>query len=69
VKDPILDELHRTRERLLEESGGTLASLVSKLQRDQAASKHVLRDTRRTKDCTEADGQPQSDGSSVSSAQ
>jgi hypothetical protein len=68
MNDPILNELHRTRERLLEESGGTLASLVSKLKKDQLKSGRVLRDTRRTKDCTEADGRPQSDGSSVSSA-
>lgn len=68
MTDPILEELHRTRERLLEESGGTLATLVAKLQLDQAKSGHELRDTRRTNDSTEADGRPQTDGSSVSSA-
>lgn len=68
MKDPILEELHRTRERLLEESGGTLAALVAKLEQDQVKSGRELRDARRAKDCTEADGRPQSDGSPVSSA-
>jgi hypothetical protein len=68
MNDPIIDELHRTRERLLEESGGTLASLVSKLEKDQMKSGRKLIETRRTKDCSEADVRPQSDGNSVSSA-
>ena len=68
MNDPILDELHATRERLLAESGGTLATLVAHLQREESTSGRVLWTPRRTKDCTEADGRPQSDGSSVSSA-
>ena len=54
MNDPILDDLHRVREQLLEESGGTLASLVSKLEKDQLKSGRELREARRTKPCTEA---------------
>ena len=35
TKNPILDELRETRERLLAEAGGTLDGLVAKLQRDE----------------------------------
>jgi hypothetical protein len=38
TKNPILDELRATRERLLAESGGTVSGLVSRLQAEQAAS-------------------------------
>ncbi len=38
TKNPILDELHATRERLLAESGGTISGLVARLQTEQAAS-------------------------------
>jgi hypothetical protein len=36
--NPILDALHETRERLLLESGGTLAGLVERLQAEEKAS-------------------------------
>ncbi len=36
--NPILDELHKTRERLLAEAGGTLEGLVAKLQREEQYS-------------------------------
>ena len=36
--NPILDELHATRERLLAESGGTVSGLVERLQAEQDAS-------------------------------
>jgi hypothetical protein len=65
MKDPILEELHRTRERLLEESGGTLASLVARLERDQVESGRELRDARRTKHCIEVANQPIPDGGSA----
>jgi len=42
TKNPILDELHATRERLLAESGGTLSGLVARLQAEQAASDRPL---------------------------
>ncbi|TWT91614.1 hypothetical protein Pla100_50050 [Neorhodopirellula pilleata] len=68
MNDPILDELHATRERLLAESGGTLATLVARLQREESTSGRVLWTPRRTKDCTEADEQPRPDGASTPSA-
>ena len=39
TKNPILDELHATRERLLAESGGTVSGLLDRLRADQSASK------------------------------
>jgi hypothetical protein len=36
--NPILDELHATREKLLAEAGGTIEGLVAKLREDQAKS-------------------------------
>ncbi len=39
TNNPILDELHATRERLLAESGGTVSGLLDRLRADQAASK------------------------------
>lgn len=68
MTDHILDELHATRERLLAESGGTLADLVARLQREQSQSDRIIWRPRRTKDRTEADEQPKPDGSSISSA-
>jgi hypothetical protein len=38
TKNPILDELRETRERLLAEAGGTLEGLVARLQRDERQS-------------------------------
>ncbi len=38
TKNPILDELRQTRERLLAEAGGTLQGLVAQLQRDELQS-------------------------------
>jgi ribosomal 50S subunit-associated protein YjgA (DUF615 family) len=38
TKNPILDELRETRERLLAEAGGTLDGLVAQLQRDECQS-------------------------------
>lgn len=35
TKNPILDDLHKTRERLLAEAGGTLEGLVAQLQQDE----------------------------------
>ncbi len=39
TNNPILDELHAARERLLAESGGTVSDLLDRLRADQAASK------------------------------
>ena len=38
TKNPILDELRKTRERLLAEAGGTLVGLVAQLQEDERTS-------------------------------
>ncbi len=53
-KQPILDELHAIRERLLAESGGTLAGLVARLQAEQAASGRTIRKAPRTNRCAGA---------------
>ncbi len=68
MNDPILEELHVTRERLLVESGGTLAGLVSRLQKEQSESGRQFWVPRRTKDCTESDGRLASDGNPIPSA-
>ena len=49
MTNPILDDLHATRERLLAESGGTLAGLVSRLQKEQSESGRKIWVPRRTK--------------------
>jgi len=54
TKNPILDELRETRERLLAEAGGTLQGLVTQLQRDELRSDRKFvspgsRTSRRTK--------------------
>ncbi len=54
TKNPILDELRATRERLLAESGGTLSGLVARLQAEQAASDRPQYQGQRTIRCTEA---------------
>ena len=38
MKTPILDEIRKTREQLLEESGGTLDGLVRRLQAEERSS-------------------------------
>ena len=40
---PILDDLHEIRERMLAESGGTLAGLVARLQKEQQTSGRIVR--------------------------
>ena len=54
TKQPILDELHAVREKLLAESGGTLAGLVARLRADQEKSEREIRKSRITKRSTEA---------------
>jgi len=39
TKNPILDELRSTRERLLAEAGGTVSGLLDRLRADQATAK------------------------------
>ena len=55
TKNPILDELRETRERLLAEAGGTLDGLVAQLQRDERQSdREFVRPKSRTNRCTGA---------------
>ncbi len=55
TKNPILDELRETRERLLAEAGGTLDGLVAQLQRDELRSDRAfVRPKSRTNQCTGA---------------
>jgi len=62
---PILDELHSIREQLLAESGGTLAGLVARLQKEQKESGRIILKTRRTKDCSEVADRPISDSNTT----
>jgi hypothetical protein len=54
TKNPILDDLHATRRKLLEESGGTLAGLVARLRTGQSKSGRTILPTRRTNRSTGA---------------
>jgi hypothetical protein len=55
TKNPILDELHKTRERMLAEAGGTLAGLVASLQQDERLSgREIVHPKSQTKRCTGA---------------
>jgi len=54
TKNPILDELHAVRERLLNEAGGTLDALVDRLQAEEQRSDRPRYKTRRTIRCTGA---------------
>ena len=38
TNNPILEELHETRERMLAEAGGTMEGLVARLQQDERLS-------------------------------
>ena len=42
TNNPILDELHATRERLLAESGGTVSGLLDRLRAEQADSRRPI---------------------------
>lgn len=43
TEDPILDELHSVRKRLLADAGGTLVGLVAQIQADQQKSEREVR--------------------------
>lgn len=62
--DTILEELHKTRRRLLEAAGGTLEGLAAGLQKRQRESGRTILKTRRTKDCTEVADREVVDGES-----
>jgi hypothetical protein len=42
AKDPTVEEIRETRERLLDESGGTLAGLVDRLRKEERESGRVI---------------------------
>ena len=42
MNNPILDELHAVRSKMLADAGGTLAGLVARIQADQAKSDRVI---------------------------
>lgn len=52
--NPILDELHETRQQLLKEAGGTLDALVDRLQTEEAQSDRPRFQPRQTTQATEA---------------
>ena len=53
-KNLILDDLRKTRERLLAEAGGTLDGLVDQLQRDERRSdREIVCSMARSDQCTE----------------
>ncbi len=55
TRNPILDDLHKTREKLLTEAGGTLEGLVAQLHRDERRSgREFVRPKRRAGGSTEA---------------
>ena len=52
TKNPILDELHAVREKLLADAGGTLDALVDRLQEDRRLSKYFGKEQFDTNDLT-----------------
>lgn len=67
AKNPILDELRETRERLLAEAGGTLEALVAQLQRDEHQSgREFVRPKGRTEERKAAAGSSQLDNQTIS---
>ena len=68
TKNPVLDELHEARQKILADwNGDTVAYLRDAQIRLERSGRTVWQGKQRTKDCTGSDGQPKSDGSSVSS--
>ncbi len=51
TKNPILDELHALRVRLLVDAGGTLDALVDRLQSEELQSDRPRFKSRRAKRC------------------
>lgn len=52
TKNPILDELHVVRERLLTDAGGTLDALVDRLQAEEQQSDRPRFNSRQNRQCT-----------------
>jgi len=68
TNNPILDELHAVRERLLNDAGGTLDALVDRLQAEEEQSDWPRYTPRRTKDSTGAANNVAPDGTSSPAA-
>ncbi|MBL8872237.1 MAG: hypothetical protein JNK90_20860 [Planctomycetaceae bacterium] len=70
TSNPILDEIHAIREKLLAEHAGDLHAYVeSARKRALESGRPIYQPKQRTKDRTEPDGQPRAGEGSVSSAQ
>ena len=67
TKNPILDELHAVRERLLADAGGTLDALVDRLQAEERESDRPRFESRRTRRCTGAAKSAESEVENLSS--
>lgn len=61
TKNPILDEIHAVRRRILAESGGTLDALVDRLQAEEQQSNRPRFQPRRTNGLTDAAGRADSE--------
>lgn len=69
MQNPVLNELHAARAKILADwNGDTNAYLRDAQKRLEESGRPIWQGNQRTKNCTEADGRPQSDGSSISSA-
>ena len=69
TSNPILDEIHATREKLLTEHGGDLHAYVEAARKRALESgRPIYQPKKLTTDCTEADDRPRSHGNSNSSA-
>ena len=64
TKNPILDELHAVRERLLLDAGGTLDALVDRLQSEEQKSDRLKYKPKRT---TQFNGVTDQENSDVNS--
>ena len=65
MQNPVLEELHAARRKILADwNGDTLAYLKDAQSRLEKSGRPIWQGKQRTKDCTEADGRPQSDGRS-----
>lgn len=42
IRDPILDEIHRTRQQIAEKFGGDIKAILADAQKRQEASKHPI---------------------------
>jgi hypothetical protein len=68
TSNPILDEIHATRVKLLAEHGGDLHAYVEAARKRALESgRPISQPKQRTKDCTEADGHKELKNTDVAS--